>query len=65
MWVTGGWLFGELLKIDAPGEVGVDDQVPVDRVGGNVPRVEAAPMVPGVYGPKELGLSSVGCRGPA
>lgn len=26
LWVTGGWLFGELLKIDAPGEGGVDDQ---------------------------------------
>ena len=40
-------------------------KVPVDRVGGNVPRVDAAPVVPGVYGPKELGLSFVGCRGPA
>ena len=26
LWVTGGWLFGELLKIDAPGDGGVDDQ---------------------------------------
>lgn len=24
--ITGGWLFGELLKIEAPGEVGVDDR---------------------------------------
>ena len=40
-------------------------EVPVDRVGGNVPRVEATPIVPDVYGPKELGLSSVGFRGPA
>ena len=24
--ITGGWLFGELLEIEAPGEVGVDDR---------------------------------------
>ena len=40
-------------------------KVPVDRVGGNVPRVEATPMVPSVCGLRELGLSSVGGRGPA
>lgn len=40
-------------------------KVPVDRVGGNVPRVEAAPVAPSVYSPKELGISFVGCRGPA
>lgn len=40
-------------------------KVPVDGVSGNVPRVEATPLVPSVYDPRELGLSSVGCRGPA
>ena len=26
VYVTGVWLFGELLKIEAPGKVGVDDR---------------------------------------